>query len=136
MHRLEEVDRFRIAPVLAADAAFQFPFYRPAAVHRLFDQLADTCDVHALERVFLQQVFLQVFGHETADIIPAVAQGHLGQIIGAETEEVGVHGNVVSGNGGPGNLDHGAYGNIQFAGELFPVYHFADNLLHFFPEHG
>ena len=46
---------------------------------------------------------------ELAGIVPAEAEGHLGQVVGAEGEELGLLGDLISGEGSPGDLNHGAY---------------------------
>ena len=42
------------------------------------------------------------------DVVAAEAEGHLGQVVGAEREELGLLGDLVGRQGGAGDLDHGA----------------------------
>lgn len=42
-----------------------------------------------LERVVLQYPLLQVDRQELANVVAAVAEGHLGQVVGAKGEELG-----------------------------------------------
>ena len=72
-------------------------------------QLADATVVDGLERVAGQQPLLEVAGHQASlDVVAAEPEDHLGQVVGAEREEVGHLGDVVAPHRGPGRLDHGA----------------------------
>ena len=43
------------------------------------------------------------------DVVAADAEGGLGEVVGAEAEELGLFGDLVGGEGGAGQLDHGAH---------------------------
>ena len=45
---------------------------------------------------------------ELTGIVTGEAEGHLGQVVGAEAEELSLLGDLVSGQSGTGDLDHGA----------------------------
>jgi len=49
----------------------------------------------------------------TLDIVPAETERQLGEIVGAETEELRLLGDLVSPDGSPRRLDHGADGDIE-----------------------
>ena len=83
-----------------------------------FNQLADTFLIERLERVNRDDLVLDVIGQETADVVAAVAERHLGQVVGAEAEEVGVLGDFISRQASTWDLDHGADQDVQLAFEL------------------
>ena len=59
-----------------------------------------------LERVLGKDVLVEVVGHESTDVVPAEAVGHLSQVVGAVGEELGVLSHLVGGQGRPRDLDH------------------------------
>ena len=66
-----------------------------------------------------QQPQLEVGRHHPAlDVVAAEAEGHLGQVVGAEGEEVGHLGDLAGPQGRPGRLDHRADGHLDLAGGL------------------
>ncbi len=62
--------------------------------------------VDRLERVGPQQPHLQVVRQELADVVAAVAVGHLRQIVRAEREELRLGGDLIGHETGSGYLDH------------------------------
>ena len=72
------------------------------------DQLADALDVEADERVAREDALLDIDGQEPAGIVAAEAQGGLGEVVGAEAEELGLLGDLAGAQGGAGQLDHRA----------------------------
>ena len=73
------------------------------------DQLAHTVHIDRGERVLLEHLGAQVLGEEAVlGIVAADAQGGLGEVVGAEAEEVGHLGDPVGDEGGTRQLDHGA----------------------------
>ena len=92
----------------------QMPTFRcalrlPAPLDADPDQLAHPLLVEHRERVGGQQLLLEVEGQELADVVAAVAERHLGQVVGAEREELGVLRDLVRDQRGPRHLDHGAH---------------------------
>jgi hypothetical protein len=65
-------------------------------------------DVDADERVALVNAFLDVAGEEAGGVVAADAERGLGEIVGAEAEELGFVRDVAGAQGGAGELDHGA----------------------------
>ena len=61
---------------------------------------------------------LQVVGQERVDVVAAVAERHLRQVVGAEAEEVGRLADLVGGQRSPRNLDHRADQDVELAGVL------------------
>ena len=113
---VEEGDRLGVAAVLAAHAELQRRPGGPAPLGAQAHQLADAVGVDRLERVALQQPLLEVGGHHPAlDVVAAEAERHLGQVVGAEGEEVGLLGDLAGPQRGPGRLDHGADGDLELA---------------------
>ena len=98
-----------LASVLAADAQLDVGLDRAALLHGDCDQLPHPGLVELLEGVALEKIGAQVVGEELAfGVVAGEAQGHLGEVVGAEAEEVGLTGDLVGGQGGPRHLDHGA----------------------------
>ena len=56
----------------------------------------------------LDDLLVHVGVQELAGVVAGEAPGHLGQVVGAEAEELGLLGDDVSAEGGARNLDHGA----------------------------
>ena len=80
----------------------------------MLHQLADAVLVDRLERVALQQPLLEVGRHHPAlDVVAAEAEGHLGEVVGAEGEEVGLLGDLVGPQRGPRRLDHRADRDVE-----------------------
>ena len=79
-------------------------------------QLAHAAGVDGLEGVPGQQALLEVAGHDPAlDVVAAETERHLGQVVGAEGEEVGHLGDLVGPQRGPRRLDHGADREVELA---------------------
>ena len=96
-----------------------------AALDAHLDELGNAL-VERGERVRLADLLVEVERHERGlDVVAGEAQAHLGQVVGAEGEEVGVLGDVLGGDGsallgdvlgGDGsarNLDHGADRDVE-----------------------
>ena len=89
------VDRRRVAAVLAADADLEVRARRAALVHGHLHLVGDHV-VQGLERVLREDPVLDVLEEEAAlGVVAAVAERHLGQVVGAEAEELGVLGDLV-----------------------------------------
>src|SRR5262249_47660947 len=113
-----EADAVGVAAVLAADADLDVVPAGPAALDPNFHQLADALEVDRLERVARHNVVFDVIADEAAVIVPAHAQAGLGQVVGAEAEELGFAGDLLGGGAGARQLDHRA--NEEFdRGSLF-----------------
>src|SRR5262245_35510084 len=81
------VDRFGVAAVLAADPELEIGACRAALLDGRPHQTGDGV-VERLERVDRQDPVLDVLEQEAAlGVVTAVAEGHLGQVVGAEAEE-------------------------------------------------
>jgi hypothetical protein len=65
------------------------------------DQLADAGLVERLERVVLEDA-LRRSRAGSPDVVAAVAEGHLREVVGAEAEEVGLLGDLVGGEAARG----------------------------------
>src|SRR5690606_2852389 len=101
-----ELDRLGIATMLAANAALELLLDATSLLDSHLDQLANAVDVDRLERVDLQDVVPEVIGQERVDVVTAVPERHLRQVIRAKAEEVGERGDLVSGQSGPWDFDH------------------------------
>ena len=98
-----------IAAVLAADAQVQIGIRAPAQLRRHLHQTAHAGLVQLGKRVVLIDLPVIVGVQELPGVVTGEAEGHLGQIVGAEGEESGLLGNFVGGDGRAGNFDHGAH---------------------------
>ena len=73
-------------------------------------------------------LLLQVVVEERVHVVPGQAQRHLREVVGAETEELGIPGDLVRRECGPGNLDHGSHLVVDTdAGPLGHLYRDAVN---------
>ena len=97
---------FRIAAVLATDADFQIRLRRAPACDAVLDQLSHAFLIQGLERIHRINALLHVVRQKRTGIIPAEPQAHLGQVVGAEREELGNLGHFVRRNRRPRDLDH------------------------------
>ena len=87
---VEEVDGVGVAAVLAADAELEAGPARAALLGGDPDQLADAVAVERLERADAEDALLQVGREERRlDVVAGEAPGGLGQVVGAEGEELG-----------------------------------------------
>ena len=95
--------------MLAADAQVQVGVGGAAQLAGHVHQLAHAGLVQLGEGIVLVDLVVVVGVQELAGVVTAEAEGHLGQVVGAEGEEVGLLGDLVGGQGGTGDLDHGAH---------------------------
>src|SRR5699024_4481280 len=94
--------------VLAADTEVDVGASGTAELAGHVDQLADADLVETLERVVVEDLLLVVAGQEAAGVVTGEAEGHLGEVVGAEGEELGLLGYLIGGQSRARDLDHGA----------------------------
>src|SRR3979411_2622325 len=58
--------------------------------------------VQPRDGIFREQLPLEIERQELPDVVAAVAEGHLGEVVGAEGEEVGMLGHLFRAQRGPG----------------------------------
>src|SRR3954452_14430421 len=104
---VEEPDGVGVAPVLAADAELEARSGGAAALGGLDDQGAHALLVDRLERRPLDELLLEVGGHDPSfDVVAGQADGGLRQVVGAEGEEVRRGRQLAGDDAGPRQLDH------------------------------
>src|ERR1035437_2845398 len=113
-HAVAELHRARLAAVLAADADFQVRVGLAAAIDRHLHQLADTFLVEDGEGIVGEDLAILVVLLELRIVVAREAHGGLGQVVGAEAEELGFLGDVAGGERGARNFDHGADHVLEF----------------------
>ena len=84
---MAELNTAGIAAVLTADAQTQVGVGLAAVMGSHLDQLANADLIQVLERIALVDFGIIVSGQELSSIVTAEAEGHLGQVVGAEAEE-------------------------------------------------
>src|SRR5688572_5680884 len=89
VHPVTELDGRRLAAVLAADADLEVGARATPALDADLDELAHTLLVEDREGIVRQQPLLEVVGQELRHVVAAVAERHLGEVVGAEGEELG-----------------------------------------------
>src|ERR1035437_4135579 len=104
---MTELDRFRFAAMFSADTYLQVFAGATAFFNGNLHQQSYTFEIDHLEWIDRKNFFIKVIGQETSDVIPGEAEGHLGEVVGSEREELGRFCDLVSCQTGPGNLDHG-----------------------------
>ena len=88
---MEEVDRVRIATVLAADAGLETRLRLAALLDAHGDELSDALLVERLERVLLDDLGVDVRAEEAElGVVTRDADAGLGEVVRAEREEVGL----------------------------------------------
>ena len=107
---MAEDHRLGVAAVLAADAHVEVLAGAAALLDAQRHQRAHAGLVDGHEWVLGQQALGHVAGQEPAGVVPGQAQAGLGQVVGAEGEELRLPGDLVGHQAGPRQLDHGADG--------------------------
>ena len=105
---MEEFHRTGISTVLTADTEVQVRAGFTAHLRGHLYQFADTDLVDTRKRITLIDLVLIVGGQELACVVTAEAKGHLGQVIGAEGEELSFRCNLICGQCSTRSLNHGA----------------------------
>src|SRR5581483_10009033 len=105
---MAERHRGRVAAVLTADADLESLSGLAAALDADADQRADACGIDRYERIARDEAARRVDAEEACGIVAADAEGGLGQVVGAEREELGASGDIVGQERRPRQLDHGA----------------------------
>ena len=99
----------RVSTVLAADADLKVRILQPSRIHPHLDQRPHSEKVYRSEGVIGKYALVDIRAEELAfGVVPAESKGHLGQVVGAEAEEIRLLGDLTGGQRGPGRLDHGA----------------------------
>jgi hypothetical protein len=70
--------------MLTTDTATEVRTYLAAFLHSELDETANTLLVEYLEWVNLQNLLVEVYRQERSDIVAAVTEGHLSQVVGTE----------------------------------------------------
>ena len=88
--------------MLAADTDLEVRLDATAALDSDAHQVADAFLVERLERIPVDHAVLEVVGQELAlGVVAGDAHRRLGQVVGAEGEEVGELGDLVRAHAGP-----------------------------------
>ena len=94
--------------MLTADAQPEVRTGLAAQLDAHLNELADALLVQMGKGIALVDLVLIVIVEELTGVITAETEGHLGQVVGAEGEEVSLGGDLIGGQGSTGDLDHGA----------------------------
>ncbi len=70
--------------MLTADTATEVGTNLASTLDSVLDELANTLLVEHLERVNFQDLLVEVDGQEAGDVVAAVTEGHLRQVVGTE----------------------------------------------------
>src|SRR5665647_58292 len=106
---VEEVDRIRIATVLATDTGLQTGLGLAALLDAHGDELADALLVERLEGVLLDDLVVDVRAEEAElGVVTRDADAGLGEVVRAEREEVGLVRDLIGDECRARDLDHGA----------------------------
>ena len=81
---MAELHRTGFTTVLTADTALQVGTLMTALVYSHLYELTHTVLVEHLEGVYLQDLLLQVHGQEVGDVVAAVTERHLSQVVRTE----------------------------------------------------
>ncbi len=92
--------------MLTTDTTLQVRTGRTTLLYGHVDKLANTCLVEYLEWVYLQDLLLKICWQEASDIITAITECHLREVIGTEAEVLSLLCDIVSCQCGTRNLNH------------------------------
>src|SRR5208337_2186589 len=95
-----ELDRRRFAAVLSADPDLDGRTGRAALLHRQLHELPNAFAIQHRKRVLLQDAFRKIRGQNGANVVARETERGLGEIVGAEAEELGLLRDLVSDQGG------------------------------------
>mmetsp|Transcript_6723 Transcript_6723/g.17216 ORF Transcript_6723/g.17216 Transcript_6723/m.17216 type:complete len:986 (-) Transcript_6723:44-3001(-) len=104
---VEEVHRGGVSAVLPADAHLELGARRPPVLGAHLDELPHALLVQHLEGVVLEDALLEVGGQELGHVVARVPVRHLGQVVGAEREELRLLRDLRGEQRGAGDLNHG-----------------------------
>ena len=106
---MAELHRARITAVLATDAKLDVRTGFAAQLSRQLNQLAHALLIESRKGIRLVDLRVIVGVQELARIVTAEAESHLGQIGGAEGEELGFLGDFIGRNRSARTLEHGPH---------------------------
>jgi len=104
---MAEFDGYGVAAVLTADTAVDSRSGSLALGNGHLHELTDTGLIQFGKRIVLIDLAIVVSAQELAGVITGETEGHLGQVVGTEAEELGFLGDFVSRQAGTGDLHHG-----------------------------
>src|SRR5437867_10175521 len=94
----------RLAAVLATDADLELWPRPPSSLDSKPHELADAFLIEDRERIRGHEPLLEIVRQELRDIVPAVAERHLREVVRAEREELGVLGDLLGDERGARHL--------------------------------
>ena len=92
---MAEGHRCWFAAVFAADAEFDVRADFLGKLHADLHEFADAALVDGLEGIAGQDFLFHIGLEELVRVVAGEAEGHLGQVVGSEREELGFFGNQV-----------------------------------------
>ena len=93
--------------MLATDTTLEVRTCRATLLNSHLDKLSNAVLVKHLEGINVENLLLQVNGEEAGDVVAAVAESHLCEIVCTEAEIFGLLGDIVGCEGSTRNLNHG-----------------------------
>ena len=127
---MAEFDAVRITAVLTADTELDVGLGLAAFGDGDLDELTDAGLVQSGEGVLLEDLVLGVGHQEAAHVVTAHAESGLGEIVGAEAEELRRFGDLISRQCSTRHFNHGANEIIEL--HFFLAHHFFRNFMHDF----
>ena len=101
---MAELDRGRVAAVLAADAQMNVGACLTAKLDSRFNQFADALLIEVCKRIGFIDLVLVIVVKELAGVVTAEAKRHLRQVVRAEAEEFGLLGDLIGSQRGARDL--------------------------------
>ena len=95
--------------MFSADTDFQVFSRVSSFVYGDSHELAHAFLIEDVEGVNGEDLLFDVSGEEATDIVSGETEGHLGEVVGSEGEELSVFGNFIGGEGSPWDFDHSTY---------------------------
>lgn len=108
-----ELHRVGVTTMLTADTAGELGACSSPTLYGHLDQLTYTLLIKLLEGVYAEDLLVEVDRQEASDIISAVAEGHLRQVVRPEAEVLGVLSDLVCCECCSGDLDHCTYVEVD-----------------------
>src|ERR1700722_7889995 len=107
-HLVAELNRGRIAAVFAANSNLEATTLLPSPFDSDLNQFSHSFTIDHRERILFENALLEIGWQYLVHVVAREAEGGLGEVVGAEAEELSYLGNLARQQRGTRQLDHGS----------------------------